>query len=64
MRWQTIDVAHHAIIGRLGLAKFMVIPIYTYLVLKVSCSNGVITIRGNLKQSYICDRDGCILAKS
>jgi hypothetical protein len=25
-----IDVAHHAIIGRLGFFKFMTIPHYTY----------------------------------
>jgi hypothetical protein len=43
-----IDAAHHAIIGRPGLTKFMVIPHYTYLVLKMSRPKGVISINGKL----------------
>jgi hypothetical protein len=43
-----IDATHHAIIGRLGLTKFMEIPHYTYLVLKMSRPKGVISINGKL----------------
>lgn len=47
-----INTMYHAIIGRSGLAKFMTIPYYTYLVLKMSGPNGVMVMKGNLKQSY------------
>jgi hypothetical protein len=43
-----IDIARYAIIGRLGLAKFMAIPQYTYLVLKMLGANSVITTKGDL----------------
>jgi hypothetical protein len=42
----------------------MAIPHYTYLVLKMLDPNVVITIKGNLKKSYTCDREGCSLAES
>ena len=35
---------YHAILGRLGYAKFVAIPNYTYLKLKMSGPGGVITI--------------------
>jgi hypothetical protein len=44
-----IDAVHHAIIGRLGLTKFMLIPHYTYLVQKILGPKGVISIKGNLR---------------
>jgi hypothetical protein len=47
-----INTTYHAIIGRSGLAKFMAIPNCTYLVLKMSGPNGVLVMKGNLKQSY------------
>ena len=34
----------HAILGRPCYAKFMAVPNYTYLKLKMSCPHGVITI--------------------
>jgi hypothetical protein len=59
-----IDLAHHVIIKGPRLMKFMAISHYTYLVLKILGPNGVIIINGNLKLSYICDREGCSLAWS
>jgi hypothetical protein len=38
---------------------FMVIPHYAYLVLKMSGPHGVISIRGDIKQAFDCDRESC-----
>jgi hypothetical protein len=40
----------------------MVMPLYAYLVLKVSDPNGVISIKGDIKQAYDCDRESCEMA--
>lgn len=56
---EDIDAFHHANIERLGLAEFMAIPYYTYLVLKMSGPNIVIIIQGKLKQTFIYDREEC-----
>ncbi|XP_066392043.1 uncharacterized protein [Miscanthus floridulus] len=39
------DTAYHAILGRLALAKFMAIPHYSYLVLKMPAPGGVLTLK-------------------
>ena len=49
------DSSYHAIIGRPALAKFMVVPHYVYLLLKMLGKTGVLTLRGDLKKSYDCD---------
>ena len=59
-----IDLAHHVIIKGPRLMKFMAISHSTYLVLKMLIHNGVITIKGNLKQSNTCDKEGCNLIDS
>jgi len=46
---------YHAIIGRLGYAKFMAIPNYTYLKLKMLGPNGVITVSSSYEHAYECD---------
>jgi hypothetical protein len=43
--------AYHAILGWPCYAKFMAIPSYTYLKLKVPSPHGVITIGGYLQQA-------------
>jgi hypothetical protein len=43
---------YHAILGRLALAKFMVIPHYPYLLLKMPGPNGVLSFRGDLKRAF------------
>jgi hypothetical protein len=40
----------------------MVIPHYTYLVLKMPGSHGVISIRGDVKQPFDYDRESCEIA--
>jgi hypothetical protein len=50
---------YHALLGWLCFAKFMAIPNYTYLKLKIPSPNGVITVKGNFRQAYYCEQD-CI----
>jgi hypothetical protein len=49
--------SYHAILGRPMLARFMAIPHYTYLVLKMPAPNGVLTIYGNLIVSFKCNNE-------
>ena len=35
----------------------MVVPNYTYLKLKMSGPNGVVTVKGNFEQAYYCEQD-------
>ena len=46
---------YHAIIGRPGYAKFMAVPNYTYLKLKMSGPSGVITVDTSYEHAYDCD---------
>ena len=47
--------AYHAILGRPCYAKFMAVPNYTYLKLKMPGPNGVITIESMYEHAYDCD---------
>jgi hypothetical protein len=51
------DSSYHAILGRLALAKFMAVPHYIYLLLKMPGKIGVLTLHGDLKKSYDCDQE-------
>jgi hypothetical protein len=46
---------YHAVLGRPCYAKFMVVPNYTYLKLKMPGPNGVITIGPTYRHAYECD---------
>ena len=46
---------YHAIIGHPGYAKFVAIPNYTYLKLKMPGPNGVITVSSSYEHTYECD---------
>ena len=46
---------YHAIIGRPRYTKFMAIPNYTYLKLKMPGTKGVITISSSYGHAYECD---------
>jgi hypothetical protein len=50
---------YHTLLGRPCFTKFMAIPNYTYLKLKMPNSNGVITVEGSFEQANYCDQD-CI----
>jgi hypothetical protein len=50
------ESSYHAILGRPAPAKFMAVPHYVYLVLKMLGRSGVLTLRGDLKKSYDCNQ--------
>jgi hypothetical protein len=41
------ETSYHAILGRPAIAKFMVVPHYTYLVLKMPSLAGVLSLQGD-----------------
>jgi hypothetical protein len=47
--------SYHAILGRPAIAKFMGVPHYTYLVLKMLSPAGVLSLQGDFKISHDCD---------
>jgi hypothetical protein len=51
------ESSYHAILGRPALAKFMAVPHYVYLLLKMRGLSGVLTLRGDLKKSYDCNQE-------
>jgi hypothetical protein len=46
------DSSYHAILGRSPLAKFMAVPHYVYLLLKMPGRTGVLRLRRDLKKLY------------
>jgi hypothetical protein len=48
---------YHDLLGCPCFAKFMDIPNYTYLKLKMPGPKGVITVDGSFEQVYFCERD-------
>ena len=49
--------SYHAILGRPCYAKFMAIPSYTYLKLKMPGPNGVITVSSAFSHAFTCNRE-------
>jgi hypothetical protein len=47
--------AYHAILGRPCYAKFMAVPNYTYLKMKMPGPKGVITVGSSIKHAFDCD---------
>jgi hypothetical protein len=54
--------SYHSILGRPAIAKFMAVPHYTYLVLKMPSPIGVLSLQGDLKISFDCDTEAVELA--
>jgi hypothetical protein len=48
------ETSYHAILGRPAIAKFMAVPHYTYLVLKMPSPAGVLSLQGDLEISFDC----------
>jgi rhamnose utilization protein RhaD (predicted bifunctional aldolase and dehydrogenase) len=46
---------YHAVLGRPCYAKFMAVPNYTYLKLKMPGPNGIITVGSTYRHAYKCD---------
>jgi hypothetical protein len=55
---------YHAILGRPALTKFMVIPHYSYLVLKMPTEQGVLTLRVNVYTAYTCEEESFKVAEA
>jgi hypothetical protein len=53
------EIAYNVFLGRPTLTKFMMIPYYAYLVLKMPGSCRVISIRGDVKRAYDYDKESC-----
>jgi hypothetical protein len=58
------ETFYHAILGRPAITKFMVLPHYTYLVLKMSSPAGVLSLQGDLKISHDCDTEAVEIAST
>jgi hypothetical protein len=58
------NTAYHAILGRPALAKFMAVPHYAYLVLKMPAPAGVLALRANLSVAYACESESLVLAEA
>jgi hypothetical protein len=56
--------SYHAIMGRPCYAKFMAIPNYTYLKLKMPGPKGIITVGSSFQVAYACEQDCCELASA
>jgi hypothetical protein len=56
------ETSYHAILGKPAIAKFMAVPHYTYLVLKMPSLAGVLSLQGDLKISFDCDTEAVELA--
>jgi hypothetical protein len=48
---------YHAILGQPAFAKFMAVPHYAYLTLKIPGPKGTITVQGSFEVSNACDRE-------
>jgi hypothetical protein len=67
MEYLSFEVAdfkssNHAILGRSMLARFMAIPHYTYIVLKMPAPKGVLTVYDDLLISFKCDSEALEIA--
>jgi hypothetical protein len=58
------ESSYHAILGRPALAKFMTMPHYVYLLLKMLGKMGVLTFPGNSKKSYDCNQEAIEFAST
>jgi hypothetical protein len=66
IKFEVVDfeTSYHAILGIPAIAKFMAVPHYTYLVLKMPCPAGVLSLQGDLNISFDCDTEVVELAAS
>jgi hypothetical protein len=55
---------YHAILGRLAFAKFMAVPHYAYLTLKIPGPRGTIMVQGSFEVSNTCYKEFNRLAQT
>jgi hypothetical protein len=58
------ETSYHAILGRPTIAKFMAVPHYNYMVLKMPSPAGVLSLQGDLKISHDCDTEAVEIAST
>ena len=58
------ESSYYAILGRPALAKFMAVPHYVYLLLKMPRKTVVLTFRGDLQKSFECEKEAITYASS
>src|SRR5438128_2217484 len=58
------EAAYHAILGRPALTKFMAVPHYTYMLMKLLGPNGIISLQGDVHRSFDYDQESCTLAEN
>ncbi|KAK3161145.1 hypothetical protein QOZ80_1BG0072700 [Eleusine coracana subsp. coracana] len=56
------ESAYHAIIGRPAMVRFMAVPHYPYLTLKMLSPNRIISLHSGLRNSFDCDVQSCEMA--
>jgi hypothetical protein len=52
-------ITYNAFLERPTLSKFIAIPHYAYLVLKMTGPHSVISVRGHVKRAFDYDRESC-----
>jgi hypothetical protein len=64
--FEVVDISspYHALLGQPALAKFMAVPHYAYLKMKLPGPKGVITILGCFKKSLECAKASSQLAEA
>jgi hypothetical protein len=64
--FEVVDISspYHALLRRLALAKFMAVPHYAYLKMKLPGPKGVITVSGCFKKSLECAKASSQLAEA
>ncbi|XP_073360345.1 uncharacterized protein [Aegilops tauschii subsp. strangulata] len=64
--FEVVDLssAYHTLLGRPTLGRFMAVPHYAYLKMKMPGPKGLITITSDYCKSLECARDGAKLAES
>jgi hypothetical protein len=64
--FEVVDISspYHALLGRPALAKFMAVPHYLYLKMKLPGPRGVITVSGCFKKSLACTKASPQLAEA
>jgi hypothetical protein len=64
IKFEVVDFEsfYHSILDSPAIAKFMAVPHYTYLVLKMPSPAGVLSLQGDLKISFDCDTEAMELA--
>ena len=59
-----LESPYHSLLGRPALAKFMAVPQYAYLKMKMPSSKGILTVSGAYRKSSACAAESSRLAGS